>query len=259
MSLAIRFTLMLLVGGIGCIVMGTAESRNAAMVEETPDVMPCSVFQTRGPLENHHVSVTHFDFPEDLSIVYQDQEYGSGYGVVFMPIYPLGAQEPAYSDLSVLIQINNVANDDELLQRISRDTLTGVALRSGRSLDSGFQELLEEGYPGIDVDACQILHVGRKLPSAKFGTQLKVAGFAMLTGFFGVAIWAFKSDDYTSGGSQSLSHVPSEIPVVGQDLQDDDEMLAYRQQFAERYGIQDNTASPASNESDQYEEPVTTG
>lgn len=263
--------LFALVGlGAAMCFMGYSEWNLAAKVKADPDVVPCAVFESRGPLDNAHLRLTAFQSTEDMYCAYEEQEYGSGYSIVLVPVFPLNRpNDPKNEDLRVILRFYNVQDDADLVQRVDEHVATGISESMGSSLHHEFRSILKDGYPGIQLDKCHVVNVDQRLPSRSRAMGMMAFGATAIFAFVGILGWSFSGDNSRSSVTNTASpdymakRMPTELDPAkfqqsskasdsGVSLASspaDAEMNSYQREFEERYGISSEKAGQSATSS----------
>jgi hypothetical protein len=79
----------------------------------------------------------------------------------YVPVYSAKRlEEPAAEEIRVVLTLSDVANEDELYEKLAREKLSGLVRPGYRRMDCRVSEALQKLHPGLDVANCQIVSVG---------------------------------------------------------------------------------------------------
>ena len=244
------------------------------------------------PEDNYHVELSAFKTTSDMwhaSLSHAGND--TFYSAVWVPVYPLKrVSEPKGERLKIILRFNNVMGEAELEKLLEEATITGVVNPKG-CLPSEAADILEEGYPGLDCENCYVIGVNQPVPSKARALGFFAGGMACISVFGGWMFWAFKDSGRTKYGGDAkvdtsapdfmtkrLStdidperFMQTEMMKRAPDAENEcdagfgeeeelapmsfkDEDLAYRKEFAEKYGLsgfadesQPGEASPGEN------------
>lgn len=263
--------------GIALAVTGYGEWKQSANVQAEPEQIACAVFEARGPRDNNHIELSGFNVTKDMYFAYE--ESAIGYSQCLVPVFPLNRNtQPKNHEFRVILEFRNVKGDGDLLRLVQQRSVTGITGTCGSSLNHEFRDILEGGYPGINLDKCNVIRVGRSVPTAAGGLTKMGGGSCLVFGMLGLGIWNFKKGRSrmkwggnakvdTSGTDFMANRIstttnpqkfreaearreqlrpepePAELKPEESDTDQSvcEEELAYRRQFAQRYGIQGET------------------
>jgi len=167
-----RFKLWMVIGGAVLAFYGFKEWRLSGEVKSAPQTITCEALARDGYGDNAHVRLTEF-LVSPASYVYEEGK--GGWKKVWLPLVPLNgpyaeqlralpedAEIPAPRSFGVILQTDEVSNEDKLGALAERDVVEGVVINEIDSLDSETKKLLNQAYPGIDLEKCWILEHNRK-------------------------------------------------------------------------------------------------
>jgi hypothetical protein len=173
--------------------MGVKEHTLSGVAKAEPKVVTCAQLEKEGPGDNAHLTLS--DFLLTSSFVYEAKKGStSGWKRVWVPAVPLDgpyareamaayhanpdAEVPPPKDFRVVVAFDDVRDAKGLEAAGDRDTLTGVVVNVIEKIPSDTRRLLEQNYPGVPVDKCWILEVGRKPKRASTAYMMIAAGAA---------------------------------------------------------------------------------
>lgn len=184
---------------IGALVLGWwgfKEYRLASGAKAAPQVMSCEVLGASGPGKNAHVTMNDF-YMVDHFFVYAEKK--RRWEAVWVPVVPLNGtyyQElvalvekegdqvelPAPKDFKIIAKFTTVQSEHDLIREGDKDSLTGMVINEIDSLGSDEKRLLAQNYPGVDVERCWILEVGRKPKSMMLTLGAMLLALAAIAG-----------------------------------------------------------------------------
>lgn len=153
------------------------ERDRAEGVYETPTPVSYEELVSDVPLDNRHVAV------KDLAIrsegyCYQARSSSDEEVIACVPAYSASIdEEPPASEMRLILKVWNVRGEADLHEKIKAGPVVGILDYGHYPIAYAMWSILEENYPGIDVDKCRLLIVGGAFPSL---TRAKV--FAWMGG-----------------------------------------------------------------------------
>ena len=185
----VRIRFWLLIAGITLLVLGWQEWQLSKVVRPQAQTIPYARLVRDGYGDNAHVRLTEcFLAPGD----YVYEASGSRWTKVFAPLVssegeyatrlrelPEGASPPKATSFGVILLSEHVHGEDEIDPLYGLKEFTGIVINEIESLGGREKRLLEESYPGVDLDRCWILDHARRLPSGTLGAVLLVVGVVL--------------------------------------------------------------------------------
>ena len=94
---------------------------------------------------------------------------------------------PAASEMRVVLKSTRVKHATEFERLVGRDVVTGVVVNQVEGLNSDTRRLLQESFPGLDVDNAIILEADRTPPgtgkaAGMMGGGIAIAGVGLVGG-----------------------------------------------------------------------------
>lgn len=191
-----RFRYWLLIVGLAGAYYGFQEWRLARFTSPTMQTITCEALARDGYGDNAHVRLSEY-LLSPATFVYTEGRGGKR-KTVWIPVLPLhgsygemvaalpeDAVVPPPKEFGVILQTDH-APDDEALGRLhDAEYLVGVVINEIDSLDRKTRNLLQEGYPGIDLEKCWILEHRRTVRSEGMGLAiLGGGGFLVVSGAY---------------------------------------------------------------------------
>ncbi len=185
-----RLLLGMVIGGGVLMFMGYKEFKLSAMADSEPQEITCQALTENGPGENMYVTMTEYVTAEYM--VYRGNSDSGPWSMVYLP----AKVEPTMNNsaIRVILKLKDVKNDDDLLNRTERASITGLIINEIDSIGEEDRALLRDGIPSIQVDKCYILAVDRK-PAGAGKIFLFIGGGIALIAGAGVIFFFFMPDD----------------------------------------------------------------
>jgi hypothetical protein len=175
----------LLVAGGVLIFVGVQEYQLSKVAKAEPQTITCAQLVAHGPGDNAHLRLTEFEFTDNY--VYQEQKRSTDWKASYVPAVPPRVKDdPGVRTIKVLVKSTAARNEDQLYA-LGQAPIDGVVINTVSSLGRDEKRLLKESYPGVDFDACWIIHADKK-PASRGklmgllggGTGLAVLSAALL-------------------------------------------------------------------------------
>jgi hypothetical protein len=194
-----RIVICLAVIGVGLTVMGKTEFEEAAALDTPPQLVTCRQLTETAELDAPNIILA--DFVSPGRTVCQKDRHGEGWSWVWIPAYPRHAEElPRPEDYRVLLKV--FANNEEELEEVLRkETLEGQVWHRAEVLDADAQVLLEEMYPGIQLNKCHLVEIGRRRANRDTAVTFWTIAAGCLVGAVGCSYVGFRRLHGSSGTS----------------------------------------------------------
>jgi hypothetical protein len=135
--------------GAGGLYAGIQEWRLSRLVQDTPHEMTLAKLIDKGPGENLHVTLSEFNVGEPTKHVYQKYE------TTWIPITTPNQLGP----VRALVRADKIYSESDMNQLRRQGQVEGVVVNLIESVKGRQRQLLEEAYPGINVEDCIIIDV----------------------------------------------------------------------------------------------------
>jgi hypothetical protein len=192
-----RIVLVLAAAGVGLIFMGKVEFEQAAALEVPPQLVTCRQLEGTEQLDSPSIILSDFNSPN--TTVYQESSHGTAWEWVWIPAFPLHAEElPRPEDYRVVLKVY-ASNEDELEELLMKDTVEGQVWNHAQALDPEARALLQEAYPGIQLDKCHLVEIGRRRPSRDTAVTFWTIAAGCLVGAVGCSFFGFRRMQVSSG------------------------------------------------------------
>ena len=192
-----RIKIVIPVLGALLILVGYQESRLNALARPEPQTITCAQLAHAGPGDNLHVKMVDFLFSAGTFVYeYKQRQPPTKYTQVWIPAVPLGSayhqqlqtladqgklpEAPGPTDFRIIVKSASVHNENDLHRMGERQAIQGMVINKIARIGGKERKLLEEGYPGVDLDNCWILQEGRKPAGSQMITFYYVGGGLLL-------------------------------------------------------------------------------
>jgi hypothetical protein len=187
--------------GIALIVFGgilgyftIQEGRLAATASSTPQEITLQQLIARGPEGNAHIILKDFEFGDNM--VYQQDEHGTTWAKVWVPVVPhQGIREGVGGrilNIQAIVKSSKVPGQSEFNQFATQTSIQGMVTNRIDSLGSEERGILQKSYPQTDFSKCLIVEDGRK-PSSSGVILLMGAGtIVLIAGGAGLLVLSFR-------------------------------------------------------------------
>jgi len=180
----IRLKIGLIVAGVILVFVGIKEARLSNGAKAAPQVRTYHELITRGPGDSAYIRLSEFVACGD-DFIYEalEGEDNGPYDTVYLPAVKLGGEwtqkllalmdengnipdgvpipKPDTRKIRVLLKLTNIRLKDHIAQAVDKETLDGMIVNGVAPLGPEEKRLLRKGYPGLNIDACYIIEVGR--------------------------------------------------------------------------------------------------
>ncbi|HSV13784.1 MAG TPA: hypothetical protein VLI90_05965 [Tepidisphaeraceae bacterium] len=193
-----RFAIVLGVIGVFLLMTGVKEMRLANAASPTPQDISCLELEKSGPGKNAYVRVS--KFLTTGGGVYQKEEHADNWQMVWLPLIAkdgeyaqrvrqmvlsgaikTAADLPAPDHVRVIVKSSKVRTQADIDSFDDQHkTLTGMVINQVETMSEKEKRLLQESYPGSDLDACWIIEEGREPASSAKYLGMMGGGLALL-------------------------------------------------------------------------------
>lgn len=174
----------IIIVGIIFAVISAKHAILASKSSDTPQTITCQQLIDNGPGDNCYIQLKDFVICSNY-FVYETTSYGNEngpYKVIYMPMVPAGspwhlkvidlyqkygekAKFPPPTNIKMILKMSDVKDKIFLEDILNVTELKGMVVNAIASIGSEEEKLLQQGYPGIDVDECLIFEPNRQPPS----------------------------------------------------------------------------------------------
>jgi hypothetical protein len=197
MSVRGRVQFIGVVGGAVLGFFGYQEMRLARAAKADPQTLTCKELSEKGPGDNAHVRMTDAYLVLRSFAIQTKEKDGpdaSTWEKAWIPAVPADGDYAARvraadpdepiappTTFRVLVQTGK-GSDASLASLEDRPAIEGTVINEIDSIDSKIEKILRESYPGVDVNRCWILEMGRTPLGTGPATAMLAGGAAVILG-----------------------------------------------------------------------------
>jgi hypothetical protein len=148
--------------GAGGLYYGIQEWRLSRVVQDKPHEMTLAELIDKGPGENHHVMLSEFNAGKQMEHVYQKYE------TTWIPMTTPNQLGP----VRAFVRADKIYSDTDMNQFRRQGQVEGVVVNLIESVNGRQRQLLEEAYPGTDIEKSIIIDIDRH---KKLGSKMLLA------------------------------------------------------------------------------------
>jgi hypothetical protein len=203
-----RILLIMVIGGAVLGWIGLKEWRLSGAASAKAQDLGCDKLESSGPGENAHIVLKDYLLCTDAFVYKGTKSPSERWTTIWVPAVPAeGAyvksvrkflenggdpkNVPHPTTFNVIVKTSNVHNQQDLSNFDSKTEIEGLVVNKVESLGGEEKRLLNQAYPGINVDKCYILEEGRMPKSRGAAGGMMAGGLALIVlgvaGFAGVA------------------------------------------------------------------------
>lgn len=198
------FRIKLIVLVVGCVLVyfGVQEARLSSTTKSQPQPISLAQLASNGPGDNAHVEIR--DFLCSPSFIYESKEGSNKWTCCWVPAVSLDSEYAAQlnamlvanngvlpnsfpdpKSFNVILKMPDVESERDFERIAAQDTAQGVVINLIEGLGGEEKKILKQSFPGVDLDACYIVEIGRQ-PSGVAKTAGLIGGGGLL-GVLGLA------------------------------------------------------------------------
>jgi hypothetical protein len=188
----VRFSVVVILLGVGLVVYGLYEWRLAGPASAQPEEISLKNLIARGPAGNPNIVLKDFDLCDNfVESHHQNEGPNAPWTEVWVPVVPSDRPQPGPfpfnrrpRQFDAILFSTRVRNHADILTYCALPRLRSMVINRIQGLGAEETNLLQQSYPDTDFSKCLIIHEGREPASPLTLTSLFGAGILLvLTGF----------------------------------------------------------------------------